>query len=563
VATNLCLAVVHCSPGDFAVMRDRLRRLRSFYALLDPHICFERTDERAGLFVGCLALGGRYLPSRDLVCWGGALPQHLASPDALLEAGLHDLRGVDGPLAAFASAGGRARLVTAPSGPAALYAARSPSVEAWSTHAVAARWMAAGAVTLNASALAGLVAFEFVGGHDTLVDGATVVLPATVIDLSERGVAERRYWPDVERWAPLAEQDAQAHAERALTETLARRLEGQRLAQLALTGGADSRVTALALQQAGVPFEAFTWGQPGWDDVEGAARVARAIEVRHRTFEVTFLDDAGVERIHDRDARWCDGIAPLAPAERVLPADAGALIGGMAGETGRAFYYHQLRGQVRPEPPSHADLVAAMRPERRIAGATSSALASARAATDAWVTEARKVADGWRALDVVYAEQRVRRWGRAQIMAATPDFVAAFAPVEVARGLTSMSLPDRMSDAFHRTFVEKVRPDLALPIPEAPAVPVRLRRLRGTLGALRSRVTGRPPDRDCAWNATPRTLAWLTDEVLGHELVQTTLGPAWARQATRGVHAGHPHLTRQAEELAGPVRLSAALRQLR
>jgi hypothetical protein len=528
MSTASCLFV-----ATFAPPRERLAALERLYAPLGLETC--TVEERGGAWLGRLAGPGGPLP--DLLAWGAPLGAAGHTAGELLTASDARLREiVVGMGALVAASPDRLRLVTAPSGPLALHVADGPGGTVWSTHAVAAAWLARGDAELDPAAVPEYLAFDFVGGGRTLVRGVAPVAPATVVDV---GGGARSFWPPAERWAPVPEPEAQAHAERALLVALQRRLGAR--TDLALTAGADSRVLAVALAELGADWRAFTWGDDGWPDVDGARAVAAALGAPFsRSLE--WLDDDVLRARFAADAVWADGLAALSFAARTWPADAAAVLGGMGGEVGRAFYYA----------PAAAP------------GAAAGDLAGHLHA-EAWVESAAASGqDGWRRLDVVYAEQRVARWGRTQVPPLAADFVPGFCAVDVARGLVSLPLADRTGDAFHRRFVAARRPDLALPAPAPPAPAGRARRL-----ARRVRRRVRPPTAPAdafvveALGRRPVTRAWLVEEVLEAPVILDAMGRPWAERTREGLLRGEPRPSAQALLAAGPVALAGALSALR
>jgi hypothetical protein len=202
---------------------------------------------------------------------GEPLPATLAAPEALLAAAPGELRAIEGMTAALAFGHDRARIVSSASGPATLYEAEGEAIWCCSTHAVAAAWVAHGDARIDPDAVPELLAFDFVGGERTLIAGVRPLPPAADIAIDAGGRRTSAWLVPGERWELVPEREAQAHAEDALLSTVERRLAGRRVS-MALTAGLDSRVLAVALTEAGLPFDAFTWGAEGWPDTGGAAR---------------------------------------------------------------------------------------------------------------------------------------------------------------------------------------------------------------------------------------------------------------------------------------------------
>lgn len=507
------------------------------------------------LLLGEIAVGGQRPCNQDDRgwTWGEALPAQLRSAGGVLRASDTNLRAIDGCTASITAQFGSARLLTAPSGPTTLYASERRGLQVWSTHAVAAAILATGAPELDPTVVPELLAFDFVGGDRTLLRDVRAVAPGTVVDFTATKVTERSYWPPRERWAPVSENEAYEHAASSLLETLERRLTALPDAQVALTGGLDSRVLVVAMRELGLSPKAFTWGDPSWPDVQGACHVAATLGLTHRVLPPLWLSSSEALADLDRRARWTDGVCGLAPVERTWPADPRTgVLGGMGGETGRSFYY-------RP-PRSDRKLLAQLRLEARLPGATREASEVLRARVKSWLATAEETSDpdSWRPLDVLYAEQRVTRWGRSQLPWREGPMVGAFTPVEVARGLTSLPLAERLSDGFHRRFINSRAPELA------PALPVPPRRSSARRAMRRLR---RPPSRDplvaSLWAERPEARAWVTDYVLEHPLIRDALGDDWVRGTRRGFVGGEPRAAQQALLAAGPVSLSDALLRLR
>jgi hypothetical protein len=467
-----------------------------------------------------------------------------------------------GTLAGFglaaAERGGVLRIVSSPAGPASLYTAAGPEVVSWATHAVAAGFLAHGSVAVDREAIAELVTYDFVGTTRSPIAGVKRVPLASRIDIHHERHALETYWPAAERWAPVPETSAYEHTERALLDSLARRAGSGRVG-LALTAGADSRVLALALRQLAVPASAFIWGDDHWPEVEGARRVADHLGISLRT-GTSWRDDGELKAVFDRDVRATDGTLIIAPSERTWPDDVDAVLLGTAGEVGRAFYYGKVA--ARAEPQTDEALADVLDRGQRLAGASKDVHALIRATVMDWVREARKSGlDGWRLLDVLYAEQRVACWGRSQMPPLGVDLLAGFAPQEVVRGLASLPLADRLTDGFHRRFVAERAPELSLGTPpRRPVAPSMVQRVRRKLGIRRPPRRG--PLMKSAWDERPVTQAWIADEVLRSPLVTELFGLPWAERVRDEFVNGYRPGTSQAVALCGPVALADALLEL-
>ena len=557
---SCAFAVRHRRARGRDELARRIAALERFYAPVGlGGAAFEHRD---AISVTIGAIGAAPLASRALF-WGAPFGSRPPEANAVLEAGDERLRGdAVGIGLAIAWTDQAARIVTAPAGPTAGYAAESEDFAVWASHAVAAAWLAHGHATVDREAIPELLAFDFVGDGRSLVAGAQPMALATCVDIDAGAAATRSWWPAAERWAPVAESEASAHVERELLRSLERRTAGLGRVGLCLTGGADSRVLAVGLCELGVAASAVTWGEPGWEDVVAAAAVADALGIDWQQ-RAAWREDAEIAVRADAEARWSDGAFGVAPADRLWPAGTAAVMVGAAGEVGRAFYYRRLADR---DPPADAEAVAdSLFPEGRIAGAAEDACAAARVAARRWAHAALESGrTGWSALDVLYAEQRVGHWGRGQVPALEADFLAGFASAEIVRGLASLPPADRLADGFHRRFVASRRPDLALPEPPAPAP---LPRPRGRLARLagRARRPG-PPPRDeflvDLWAARPAARTHIAEAVLGSSLIAEVMGAAWCDTVRAGFLGGDPRAAAHALTAGGAVALADALRDL-
>lgn len=413
---SLLVAVQTDDPSIASVLRQRFAGLRRFYAPLGagPVEASElRSTPNGRALFGQIHFSSDQVDSGSPLRWGEDLPPHLSSDRELLAASDLRLRDLEGCSAAIAVEEDRCRLVCGSGNPTSLYSAGAGGCAAWATQAVAAAWMARGSVELEVAAIPELLALEFVAGDRTLVGGARAVEPGTRVELGGADPVEVAYWPREERWRRLPESDAYRHAETALLETLPRRLAGQRSAFLGLTDGVDSRVVAAAMVELGIEFGALTWGEEGWPDVAGAGEVVAALGVPHRLQRPDYLEPGAVMQDLSRRVRWTEGTAPVAFVSRTWPAEMSAFVTGSGAETGRAFYYRRQVGR-RP----HATTAAACRDfARRIGDRLAAAPPEVRGALcrrveDLAAASADLGYDGWRCLDVFYADQRLSRWGR-------------------------------------------------------------------------------------------------------------------------------------------------------
>jgi hypothetical protein len=173
-----------------------------------------------------------------------------------------------------------------------------------------------------------------------------------------------------------------------------------------------------------------------------------------------------------------------------------------------------------------------------------------------WVAgvEARGVT-GWRVLDVVCAEQRVRRRLRGLLPPVAAPAIGALTAPEVQRGLISLPLEERLRDGFARRFVDERMPGLA---PAPARRPVAGRR---PLSRIARRAAGGGP-LAVRWTATPEFREWVADAVLGGPLATEAMGERWCRRTRSRFYAGDATATDRALWLAGPVALQEALATL-
>jgi hypothetical protein len=469
--------------------------------------------------------------------WGERLPAALDAPELLLAASDAQLRALDGSHACFAVADGRARIVTGAGGPVGLFAASDAQVAAWATSATAAALLGTDRLALDIDALPALLAFGALLGEQTHLAGVTAVGPGVRIDVTPRAPPRRTdYWGRAERWAPLPEAEADAAARAALLATVGARLGREEAPWLALTAGRDSPVLAAACALLGLRVPTFTFGDPEWPDVAGAAAIAARMGLEHRHHPLGALPEPGVHSEADRDARWFDGLAGVGPTgPPVLPAEMSAMVTGAGAEVGRAYAY-QAVARSRPRPRTE-HLVAAMDPAGRLPGAPPAAHAAAAASLRAWLGEPG-VPAGWRALDALYVEHRVGRWGTARVPRTHPGpILAPFSAPPLARALSALPLDDRLAVGFHRRLVAEVASDVALPPMQTQrrGVPAPLRRARAAL-----RASGGGADAAARWpwaelwHARPALRAWVADDLLADPRLSEWLGPDWAATLRTG-----------------------------
>lgn len=501
--------------------------------------------------------------------WGERLPAALDGPERLLEASDEQLRALDGSHACFAMAGERARVVSGGGGPGGLFAAADTLVAAWATSATAAALLGTGRLALDVGALAPLLAYGALFGERTHVAGVTAVEPGVRIDLTPGAPARRTaYWPRSERWAPLPEAGADAAAREALLTTVGVRLEREPAPWLALTAGRDSPVLAAACSRLGLAIPTFTFGDPEWPDVAGARAIAAQMGLEHRHHPLGSLPESDVPAESDRDARWFDGLAGVGETgPPSLPEEMSAMVTGAGAEVGRAYFYQSV-ARSRPRPGTE-HLVAALNPRGRLPGAPPAAGDAAVGALRAWLAEPG-LPTGWRALDALYVEHRVGRWGTARVPRTHPGAVLApFSAPALARALSALGLDDRLAVGFHRRFVAEVAPGVAL-------APMRTQRrgvpapARRVAAALRTRARDAPGAGAAVsragassgfepwpwagrWHARPALRAWVADDLLSDPCLPEWLGVEWAAALRAGFIADDARHAERALLVAGLV----------
>jgi hypothetical protein len=509
---NRCVFVA----SSAAPVAERARALERFYAPAGVRGLFVREVPAARVVVGCI---GPPPQQRELVAFG----------------------------ATVAWTDEKVALTTAATDVVSLYAADG----AWSTHAAAAAFLGTGEARLRPEAAAELAALGFVPGDDTTVEGVRALPAGTVVEVDADGARERPPSAD-----PLR---ATADAEQLLVETLREQVGGDASPgpiTLGLSGGLDSRAVAVALAEGGVDFEAVTWGAEDWPDVAGARRVAEALGIRHRVVHPVDLGgevdlEAGRARV-----RWADGAATIT-APGADPDARGIHVTGAGGEIARAFYYRLL---ARADSAPSLDRVAQLwRPSRGLPGAsdeTRDAIdRTARALLD---RAAARGARGWDVLDRVYADERMRKWGRATIPPSAAGFVPAFLHPRLVPALLALPLEDRLTAALHRRVIaRRLPPDLVPPPPsrQRRGIPAPLRRAAALRRARADpfHAPGPPPP--------PALLAALVAATESN--LARGIGTGFAGRLREGATAGNPRAVETAAQIAGLVAFGESLRELR
>jgi hypothetical protein len=577
--TGLCslIFVVAVEEARIGHVRQRARHLVDFYSPLNI-LSVTITDlPRLSLVVGEYRFQppGTLSPGRDaptrgttastLLKWGGPFPAWLDG-EALLTGSDERLRTLDRTLAAFAAGPSTARLVTGCAGATSLYTARANETEAWSTHAVAAGYLARGHVRLDACALPELFAAEFVGGTQTQLADVTAVPRATVVEFGPERHKTRAYWPERERYAKLAAAEAFDAAERTLVESLDARLPSGQRVELGLTAGADSRVAAVALKKAERSFEAITVApESGSDDARGAAVVARQIGIPHRIRGYELQPDEKALDLINAEVRWSEGIAPLNGFAIGEAETSDLVVTGGGGEIARAWYYRwKARNYRHPRRRQLARVLSHL--HWRIGGASARAHELLDAAILRWLDAAFCTGhDGWAALDVIYDEERLGRWGRARLHRSRAPLLYAFSTPTLTQAFLSLPLEDRISDGFHRQFLARHAPSLLVPPPPAQrrALPRSVRRLSAAMRHRRG-LEDVPADPSIAdmLRSRPRTRAHIADDVLERDVLASVMGRAWLRRTRSAFLDGQQHAVDTAFLATSIIALDTAISSL-
>jgi hypothetical protein len=155
----------------------------------------------------------------------------------------------------------------------------------------------------------------------------------------------------------------------------------------------------------------------------------------------------------------------------------------------------------------------------------------------------------------------VRRWGRAHLPALDIDVLPAFTPVRLAAALVALPLADRLGDGFHRRFLARQRPDLALPEPARPEEPNRSQAaLARVVRSLRRRRAREQPLDELTVDYLrdrPRSSAFLRETIEWPALTET-FGAGWVDRLRAGVEAGAPQALATAMLMCGPRALEQA-----
>lgn len=471
------------------------------------------------------------------------------------------MRSIDGIGALIAYDPERVRIVSSTAGVTSLYQCRAKGIEVWSTHAVAAAWMAMGTAQVEPRHLPELIAAHFVGDERSLIRGVRAVDTATCVDLGAERSTSRSFYPARERWSLVPEADAYAAARDSLDSHVERHCTGRGVL-CGITAGLDSRATAVALRRTGVDFEALTVGAPRDPDVVGGHGASVSLGVRHRVIVPEALPAGEVATDANRQVLWSEGLAPLSfHSERDDPTDADLFVTGGGGETGRAFYYDAIARSYKD--PKGGRLKSLFRLDSRLRGAHPDARETLSNATNGWIEAAQELGlTGWRALDAVFAEQRDRRLSRALLRMGKLDLLRAFNNPAIQRALVSLPLEDRLGSAFHITFLRESCTGLvpAHRYGQRRGVPRPIRRTVSAVRALGSRGNEYPPPE--VPSGPPHVRGWLADDVLQDPLLALALGDAWVKTLAGGVRDGNAQALEVGLLAAAPVILHRNLSML-
>lgn len=216
----------------------------------------------------------------DAVLVGPALSGHVrqVNPAQLIDLG--------GSFAVVVAIPGGIRLVSDRFGSRPLF--YSPTAAGWSVSADP--WSLVGRLkspTLSASGALELLAFKYVLGTDTLIEGVSEVPPGSYLDLLDDGSSElHTYWslqpaPVRRSGAALVDELADVFDVMAARSVRAGAALGMTKWGVNLTAGRDSRVILAGLVRQGVPLVAVS--SDVGDDATVAAQLAAAVGVEHHT----------------------------------------------------------------------------------------------------------------------------------------------------------------------------------------------------------------------------------------------------------------------------------------
>lgn len=170
-----------------------------------------------------------------------------------------------------------------------LYLARTSNGIAWGSETKAFLTLPGFDRTIDPVAVQQFLSIGYLLADRTLLAGARMVPPASVLSWRDGELTTHRYW----HWSEIPARDVALND--AGAEELAEILEGALSAAcappgrvgLTLSGGLDSRaILAQAERSIGSGVPAVTFGEPHSDDVALASRVARVAHARHSVVQI-------------------------------------------------------------------------------------------------------------------------------------------------------------------------------------------------------------------------------------------------------------------------------------
>jgi hypothetical protein len=481
ISTTVLGAVRYDGPDGglrFAAALDHLARL---YGPLLPDGQVSGTwDAASGS--GVAVIGGPIGPGG--AGWGRPLgPGGIAGPEELHGALSDPARARD--LYGFWAMAGWTpeglRLVTTAEPVHTLKRVEGDGATAWATRGLAAHALAGVRPVLDDERIPELVLFDMVLGDRELLAATRVEERATVIDIGREGWRSRSHWPLEERLAP-GPVTTPADLRTALGG-LAARIDAVPQAILGLTSGRDSTLLASCIAERGGRVDTFTMGDPAWPDVLGATAVAATLGWRHTVLAPPDPTEAPPPSFASavRWSLWTEGLELGRDLVGPGLADVGGgerlLLTGLGGEAGRGLYW-QGDGSMAPldQLLVHRDLLPAPQRERlvaRLEDALQRAAASGRA--------------GRSLLDVVYIEERMRKWlMRSRPIPWVGGTVAAYLGTDVLRALIDLPEEDRATGRAFDAAIALGRPPLRPIALAAAPPPIRPPRWRRAVGRLRS-----------------------------------------------------------------------------
>ena len=148
-------------------------------------------------------------------------------------------------------------------------------------------------LTLSAQSLYHYLYFHCIPSPHTIYEGISKLPPATLLQWDAGQLATRLYWrPSFQQQAGDSPAQLQQQLRDALEQAVGRYADRPRTGAF-LSGGLDSSsVTAYLSHTSGRRIDTFTIGfaEPGYDETEYAALVAKAFNTRHHVYQMTPAD---------------------------------------------------------------------------------------------------------------------------------------------------------------------------------------------------------------------------------------------------------------------------------